>query len=158
MNRTAILTAATVGSLLIAGCKSETEDKFPIAIAFGTPPTGLYEMHVGVDIGMVRMEGPKLGKKGGQLWDEWVTDHFKLVDAGGQTVKLSRANNSRLMPSNKIAGTFEFFLTAPVREGSAYTLTYQPRLDEKLKYRQKFTPKGKTDPLRTWFEPVGKKT
>ncbi len=140
----------------VTGCKSETEDKFPVAVALGTPPSGQFEFHVGIDMGMPRMEGPKLSNKGDPLWDDWVKDHFKLLDSKRKELKLSRANNSRLMPSNKIAGTFEFFLTAPVQQGEEYELTYHPRLDEKLKYRYKFKAEGPTDPLRSWFEPVGK--
>jgi hypothetical protein len=143
---------------VVAGCKSETDDQFPIALAFGTPPSGLYELHVGVEPGMKIIEGPAMSQKGNLLWDDWVSDHFELKDASGNAVKFSRANNSRLMPTSKIAGTFEFYLTAPVKKGGKYIMTYQPKVDEKLKYRHEFTaPDSPKDPLRTWFKPDGRK-
>ena len=147
-----------VGAMVLtaAGCKSETDDQFPVAVALGAPPAGGFEGDIGVDMGLGGMGGAKLRNKGNPLWDDWVKDHFKLVDSKSKEIKLTRANNSRLMPINKIAGTFEFFLTAPVQKGSEYEVVYHPRLGEKLKNRYPFKAQGPTDRQRMWFDPVGK--
>jgi hypothetical protein len=155
--RKSLISILIVGTavFLLTGCEGETANKLPVAIAFGTPPSGLYEMHIGVDFGMTRTEGPRLSRVGSLMWDEWIEDHFELLDSAGQRVRLSRANNSRLMPASKLPGTFEFYLSAPIQQEAAYQLTYTPRREELRKYRHKFiAPVGQKDPLREWFTAV----
>ncbi len=132
---------------------AQKDQGIPVAIAFGTAPSGQYEMHIAVDIGMVQTEGPPTAKDFTPLWDPWMNQHFTLEDSKGQPVRLVRANNSRLL--RKVAGTPEFFVTAGIKPGADYTVYYIPRTAEPKKYRYKFNvpPEGK-EGTRTYFLPM----
>jgi hypothetical protein len=124
-----------VGGIYLGTRGPNSEDQYSVAVASGQTPGGAYEIHIGVEFAMTRTESPKL-KGPGSTWPEWVEEHFKLVDASGKKVALARTNNSRLIKSQ---GTWDFYLSAPAKPGETYELTYQPRRDEPLCFRQKFT-------------------
>jgi len=145
-----VLLAAAIVFYMASGGPSGN-DSFSVALAAGKVPSGAFELHVGVEFGMTRIEGPKL-KGPGSTWPEWVNEHFKLVDAAGKAIPLNRTNHSRLM---KGPGTWDFFLSAPATPGATYTLTYKPKRDETSSYRHTFTiPSTGMSMVRELFKPT----
>src|ERR1043166_3575242 len=59
-----------------------------IGLGFGKVPSGAYEMHVRIEFAMTRTEGPEMSKNNNPMWEEWIDEHFKLVDANGAAIAL----------------------------------------------------------------------
>jgi hypothetical protein len=135
----------------VGGGGGDSGDYFTAAVGYGKTAGGAYEVHVGVEFTMVKVEGPKL-KGPGSTWPEWVKEHFTLVDAAGKEITLTRTNHSRLVGGQ---GTWDFFLSAPARPGATYTLTYKPRRDDPVCYRKEFkTSESGNDMARIMLDKV----
>lgn len=147
---------AGLGGILYFGLAARTardEGEF-IGAAFGNPGPGGMELNLTVSILMTHKDGPKPTDRPVN-WDDWVKDHFDLVDASGARIPLRRLNFSKLIP-DQIAGTYDFFLTVNLKPGATYTCTVTPVLaDPQRKYQWKFTvPNQPSEPQRAVFAPV----
>ncbi len=50
--------------------KMGEETERPMAIAFGDPYNGEIEFNMAVELGMVRLDGPRIDQNGNTLWHE----------------------------------------------------------------------------------------
>ncbi len=125
-----------------------SDQGFSIAMAHGHPADDGIQLHMVVDMGMTRREGPRQDKDGNILWDEWVEKHFELHEASGQRVEMHRLGQSMLIPANKVPGAQEFYLKAALRPGVNYTFDYLPKRAEPNRYRYTFSAPADTTPMK----------
>ena len=147
---------AALGGILYFALTARTardEGEF-IGAAFGNPGPGSMELNLTVTLLMTHKDGPKPHELPVN-WDNWVKDHFDLVDASGTRIPLRRLNFSKLIP-DQIAGTYDFFLTVTLKPGASYTCTVTPiRAEPQRKYQWKFAvPAQPSEPERAVFQPV----
>jgi hypothetical protein len=137
----------------VGGGSSDSDDHFTVAVGFGKAPGGAYQVHVGVEFTMTRIEGMKLKGKGSTKAD-WVEEHLTLEDKAGTKIPLTWTNNSKLL-STQAQGTWDFFAYAPAKPGESYVLTYKPHRDEALSYRKEFkTSTSGNDMVRLMLDKV----
>jgi hypothetical protein len=109
-----------------------------VGFALGKSQGGQVDLHVIVSRDMTLVEGPALAPSGAIMWLDWVKDHFDLRDDAGQPVPMLRAGTSTLI-NEREAFNPEFYVTAKLRAGTAYTLDYIPHVGQPKRNRHTFT-------------------
>lgn len=132
--------------------KSSRDDSEYIGASFGNPTPAGMQLDVVVSLMMTHKDPPPPMQRPVN-WDNWVAAHFVLTDATGKAQPLRRLNFSQLVPT-QIAGTYDFFVSATLKPGAAYTLTVTPFVSNTTrKFAWKFTvPAQPTEPERVMFE------
>ncbi len=138
-----LIALLVVAGLAVGGwyiySRSNEDPGFALGMAIGNARNGEAEMHLVVELGMVRVEGLKPHPAGGfETWDEWVIDHFKLRDSSGKDVQLRKTGWSDVI-GQAPASNPEFYLVGKVKVGGIYTLTYIPRREGLVKHTHSFT-------------------
>jgi len=120
-----------------------------VPYAFGNVEDSTIEMHVLVDLGMIRREGT-VAKKGMKYEEGWTTLHWDMQDPSGESVPFSIIAWSPLIDNDKCMAVPEFFIKYPLKKGEQYTLTYTPRVKKKpnVKYRLAFTAPSEPQKMR----------
>jgi hypothetical protein len=137
----------------VGGGSSDSDDHYTVAVGYRKVPGGAYQVHVGIEFGMTRLEGMKLKGKGSTKAD-WVEEHLILEDKGGTRIPLTWTNNSKLI-STQAQGTWDFFAYAPGKPGETYVLKYKPFRDGTLVFRKEFkTSTDKNDMARIMLDKV----
>jgi len=131
-----------------------------VPMAFGEPKDGSMEMHgiIGVVLANKSRKNEPLAKDKPVGWNDWVKTHCILKSASGEQVPVTRTNGSNLIRSHEtqaMVGTEEFFLTAKVKPGQAYTFDYIIEVPEPVTFRCQFTtPQAAEKVKRFQFAPV----
>lgn len=129
-----------------------------VLVAFGNVVEDTIEIHTGVEMGMVRREGPRLDRQANPLWEEWVQEHWKVRDATGAELPIERIGQTLLIDVNKVPGAPEFFLKIKLQRGKQYTFDYIPARAESKCYRWTFTAPDSQKPMhRPTWEPAERK-
>jgi hypothetical protein len=154
---------AVVGLVIVVGCvaggwyllgRASEDPGFPMGIAFGNPHDGTIELHLVVELGMVRTEGLKAHPAGGlETWDDWIADHFDLRDSAGTKLQLTKDGWSDVIGQDQ-AKNPEFFLKGKLKAGESYTLKYIPRRAGLVKHRHSFTAPATAQKFQRVFFPT----
>ena len=142
-----IFLAVMVYWMSAAGGGDSQETQF-LPIAFGNPTEDRIEMNVIVGVVLAHHDRKQDANRNKPFsWADWVKDHFTLTDADGNEVEFQRRNNSKIINSleqQKMVGTPEFFLTAPLAPGQDYCLAYTPVVADGTTYEYRFTAPAQT--------------
>jgi hypothetical protein len=128
-----------------------------VGLAFGNPEESSIEMHLPVELMTVTRDRPRVNDRGDPLWDEWISQHFDLRDASGESVPFAQAGWSPLISEAKNKVVAEFYVKCTLQKGAKYTIDFIPRArtQPKNRYRYVFTaPSEPQDMKRMLFEPV----
>ncbi len=110
-----------------------------VLVAFGVPMGDTIQMHVGIKVGVLFRDPPRVDAKGRRLLKEWVAEHFFLREKSGERVNMKRLGTSAMIESARAAAAVEFSLEATLKQGAEYTLDFTPDTTEPKRYRYEFT-------------------
>lgn len=110
-----------------------------VAFAFGNESADEIEVHIPVDMGMTMRERPKFTDKGDLHWEEWVAEHWQIMDEAGEPLPIQRMGHSLIISDEKARSNPEFYIKAKLKTGKQYTIEYKPKRAEKLRYRHTLT-------------------
>jgi hypothetical protein len=127
-----VLSLVIFAGLLVyyfVGMPKDSGPTLAIPIAFGAPTGGEIEMNaiIGVVLAHKSRKDERLSPTQPKSWDQWIDTHCIIKSASGQQVKLRRTVNSTIIPFPDVqatVGTEEFFLSARLKAGTAYTFDY----------------------------------
>jgi hypothetical protein len=128
-----------------------------VGLAFGNPTESAIEMHLPVELMTVTKDYPRVNERGDPLWEEWISQHYNLQDASGESVAFSRIGWSPLISEDKTKVVPEFYVKCTLQKGAKYTFDVIPhgRTQQKFRYRHVFTaPSEPQDMQRVLFDPV----
>jgi hypothetical protein len=116
-----------------------------VPYAFGNAEESIIEMHVLVDIGMMRRE-EAADKSAKKYEDGWTMLHWDLQNASGEAVPFSVLAWSPLIDNDKCKAVPEFFIKYTLKKGEKYTLTYTPRVKKQPKVKYRFALTAPSEP------------
>jgi hypothetical protein len=144
-----VAAAILVGSAYFYFGADAAKETRTLAVGFGKPDSSGVEMNVAVSMFLPRKDPPKF-KDNIPQWDQWVAEHFQVVDSSGAKVPLQRANSSSLLSDRQSGGTPECWLKARLKPGGSYVFTFIPSLPGP-KFKHMFTaPTTQIEP--EWFD------
>ncbi|MFH1745859.1 MAG: hypothetical protein ABIG44_02330 [Planctomycetota bacterium] len=150
-----------LGAWALKSFKSE-ETSFVIGFAIGNLFEDQLEMHIIVSPDITGVEGQRRiplasGGNSVQTWDEWIAEHFNIIDSAGQKVTFRKVGFSNLITEQQ-AHSPEFFISGKVRARETYTVEYIPFAREILCYRQTVTVTAEGQPFKRHDFPMADKT
>lgn len=126
-----------------------------IGIAFGQAHEGEVEMHSIISSYLIGLEPPRIDERGKRLWQEWVDEHFAMLDAEGAAVPLRYRSTTDIIPHLDLRGIQQGFVVAHLTQGMEYSMTYRPVIAGPDRYNYKFTaPTEDVSLQRKIFAPV----
>lgn len=147
----AIITVLIIAGIRWMGQKVNEDPGLGLAVAFGNvnKDNGNIDIHLAIDHGLVAYDGPKVDLRGNVLWDQWIDEHFALVEDGGAQVPLRRWGSSPLLPEHKVGGLPDGALTATIQSGKAYKYNILRHTEDEPKlYRYSFTAPAAAQELK----------
>lgn len=85
-----------IGNAVYKTVSDRNQDRV-LRVAFGVPHRDEIQLHVAVPPMVSERDPPQLNKYFVQLWEDWVEEHFQLVDESGKKIDLSRIGASGLI-------------------------------------------------------------
>ena len=133
-----VLGAAAIGGVYAFSRLAADPGKL-MGVAFGIPNEGEIEMHTIISTRVYNAEPPRMNLRGRVLWQEWVQEHFRMIDDAGKLVPLRYKSSTDIIADLDLKGFPRGFLIAHLKQGGGYTMEYRPTVAGAERYGYSFT-------------------
>ena len=124
-----LVVAAGAGAFFWLG-RGATDPRVALQIAYGEPQKDGILLEIILAQGLTMTDPPGGDTRYNAVWQQWVDEHFELLDDSGQKVPLHYGNQAALSALNASRGTPDAgFISALVKSGREYEVRYRAKAE-----------------------------